>query len=273
MMFSQKGFNMQNSDKITTNLKSELLNDARGICHVFCTRHGGISEGLYSSLNCGFGSSDDPANVKLNRARALAQLGVSRSHLLTCNQTHTARAVLVTNPWTIEQAPVADGMVTNRLGVSLAILTADCVPVLFADPAAGVVGAAHVGWRGAIGGVIDATLKLMTGEGASISQIIAAMGPCIAQKSYEVGVEYKDRFVGIDNANERYFYSGKKTGQYYFDLSAFVRHRLESYGISHISQLDCDTCADEDTFFSYRRSLLKGEDNYGRSMSLIALAH
>ena len=256
----------------TKYITSDLLDPVQGIRHCFCTRQGGVSEGLYVSLNCGLGSADDIANVECNRARALAQLGVPRSHLIICHQAHTATAVFITEPWTVNQVPVADGMVTNLPGLALGILTADCAPVLLVDPVARVIGAAHAGWRGTVAGIIESTLELMTQRGAITSNIIAAIGPCIAQKSYEVGAEFNDRFVEIDHANKRFFYTDVRTGKHLFDLAAYVRHRLQGRGVRQISQSERDTCTDEDAFFSYRRSILRGEEDYGRGISLIALA-
>jgi len=257
-----------NKKKVT----SDLLDPVQSIRHCFCTRQGGVSKGLYLSLNCGLGSADDRANVECNRARALAQLEVPGSHLITSYQAHTATAVFITEPWKANQAPDADGIVTNRPGLALGILTADCAPVLLADPVASVIGAAHAGWRGTIAGIIESTLELMVERGAKTSNIIAAIGPCIAQKSYEVGVEFNDRFVKIDHNNKRFFCTDVRTGKYHFNLAAYVRHRLERWGVKQISQSESDTYTDEGAFFSYRRSMLRGEDDYGRGISLIALA-
>ena len=262
---------MQNAIKNVKALGSPLLDEAHGITYAFCTRHGGVSGGLYYSLNCGFGSSDDPANVRYNRALALAQLGSSRAKLVTCRQAHTANVEFVTRPWTNAHTPVADSMVTNCPNLALAVLTADCAPVLLADPVSKIIGAVHAGWRGAIAGVIDKTLTLMSEKGADISSIIAAIGPCIRQASYEVDTEFKNRFVKNNSINERFFFGGKGIGRHHFDLSAYVRYQLERGGVEHISQLDGDTFADDDKFFSYRRSVLNGEDNYGRGISMIAL--
>ena len=171
---------MQDANKNVKALGSPLLDEAHGITYAFFTRHGGVSGGLYDSLNCGFGSSDDPANVRNNRALALAQLGSSRAKLVTCHQAHTANVEFVSRPWTNAHAPVADSMVTDCPNLALAVLTADCAPVLLADPVSKIIGAVHAGWRGAIAGVIDKTLMLMSDKGADISGIIAAIGPCIS---------------------------------------------------------------------------------------------
>ena len=251
---------------------AHLLDEADGITYAFCTRQGGVSEGLYYSLNCGFGSTDNPAKVERNRALALAQLGLSRAKLVTCRQAHTANVEFVTSPWNNADAPVADSMVTNHPNLALAVLTADCAPVLLADPVSRMIGAIHAGWRGAIAGIIDNTLCLMLEKGVNISSVIAAIGPCIGQASYEVGEEFKNRFVKHIPINERFFCSGGKAVKSHFDLAAYVRYQLERSGVKHISQLDSDTFVDDDKFFSYRRSLLKGEENYGRGISMIALA-
>ena len=263
---------MHSSNNHVETLGSNLLESAHGIRHAFFTRHGGVSEGKYYSLNCGFGSEDDTVRVKRNRAIALAQLRMSKATLITCNQFHTSNVEFVIGPWTKGQAPIADGMVTDRPDLALAILTADCAPILLADTHNGIVGAIHAGWRGALAGVIDNALNLMEKKGAKASRIIAAIGPCIGLKSYEVGEEFKIRFVNNDSENEIYFSNGKRSGKYNFDLSSYVRYRLERIGVEHISHFDYDTCADEDKFFSYRRSVLNREDNYGRAISLIALA-
>ena len=264
---------MCNSTSHVKTLASSLLDSSEGIRHAFFTRHGGVSEGLFSSLNCGFGSTDDPVHVRHNRAIALEQLRMSNAQLITCRQSHTSNVEFVTGPLTKDQEPAADGMVTNRPDLALAILTADCAPILLADPNSRIIGAVHAGWRGALAGVIDNALKLMVENGANISRIIAAVGPCIGSQSYEVDEDFRNRFVKSDPNNEGYFCDGKRPRKHQFDLSSYVRYRIERTGVEYISHVEYDTCADDDTFFSYRRSVLKGEDNYGRGISLIALSH
>ena len=262
---------MFESKNCVKNFRSGLLDAVQDVGHVFCTRQGGVSEGLYRSLNCGFGTTDDPAHVEQNRALALAQLTSSKAKLITCRQVHGSNVVFVIDPWSKEGAPIADGMVTNRPNLALGILSADCAPVLLADPSSGLIGAVHAGWRGAVGGVIESALELMVKNGAKISRIIAAIGPCIGLRSYEVDSEFKSLFIENDPLNENYFFRAKLDGKHLFDLSSYVRYQLERGGVEYVSNFKYDTCADIDNFFSYRRSVLMGEDQYGRGISLIAL--
>jgi len=262
---------MVNSTNDVRSFESSLLETAEGVNHAFCTRQGGVSSGLYFSLNCGLGTTDNPVHVEQNRARALAQLGLSRANLITCRQAHTPNVVFVADPWSIDQEPIADGMVTDRPNLALGILTADCAPILLAEANSGIIGAVHAGWRGALGGVIESAIEQMVKNGATVSRILAAIGPCIGVESYEVDAKFKRLFVKKDNQNEIYFYKGKRQGKYYFDLSSYLKYKLERAGVEYISTLSYDTCADTENFFSYRRSVLKGEDNYGRGISLIAL--
>jgi polyphenol oxidase len=240
--------------------------------HGFFGRGGGVSEGLFASLNCGFGSGDDPARVAENRARAAARTGIDPAGLVTAYQTHSIRVALVEQPWSREAAPQVDAMVTRSPGIALGILTADCAPVLLADPAAGVIGAAHAGWRGAFEGVLEATIEAMQRQGAERHRISAAIGPCIAQASYEVGPEFHERFLAADAGNARFFRpSPGRAGHFRFDLPGYVGARLADAGIRHIEQSGHDTCAEAEEYFSYRRSTLNGEPDYGRNISLIAL--
>ncbi|HEY0521878.1 MAG TPA: peptidoglycan editing factor PgeF [Stellaceae bacterium] len=245
---------------------------ADGLRHAFFTREGGVSEGIYASLNCGFGSQDDPARVAENRARAAAALDVAPDRLLTCHQVHSADAVTVTKPWTREANPRADGMATAVPGIALGILTADCAPVLFADPAARVIGAAHAGWRGAIGGVLEATIAAMRGLGAEPARMRAGIGPCIGRLSYEVGPEFPAPFLAEDPENERFFIAAPRAGHFLFDLGSYVEHRLRRAGVGRIERAAHDTLTEEDAFFSYRRTCLRGEKDYGRFLTAIALA-
>lgn len=245
--------------------------DTHGIRHGFFTRAGGVSEGIFASLNCGFGSGDAAANVAENRRRAAAFLALEPARLATCHQVHGADVVVVEAPWALEDRPRADAMVTDRPGIALGILTADCVPVLFADPAAEIIGAAHAGWRGALGGVLDATVAAMRALGAATSDIHAGIGPCIAQRSYEVGPEFSAPFLAEDPAQARFFVPAARPGHFRFDLPGYVAERLRRLGIVHIAATGGDTAAEPDRFFSYRRSCLDRAPDYGRALSAIAL--
>jgi polyphenol oxidase len=243
---------------------------APGIAHGFFTREGGVSGGIYASLNCGSGSGDDPAAVAENRARAASMLGVARDALATNHQVHGCDIVTVTGDLRRHPRARADGLVTTERGIALGILTADCVPVLFADTEAGVVGAAHAGWRGAVSGVLEATVRAMTVLGAERARIRAGFGPAIAQASYEVGPEFPAPFLAQDPGNERFFVASANA-KYHFDLPAYVRTRLERLGLAAVATTGGDTAAEPERFFSYRRSRLAGEPDYGRLLSAIAL--
>ena len=238
-----------------------------GLPHGFLGRRGGVSSGPYASLNVGTGSPDDPDLVERNR-RIAADAVLPGAELATVYQVHSALCVPVTAPWPLDERPHADAMVTDRPGVLLGILTADCAPVLLADRQAGVVGAAHAGWKGAIGGVTDHTIAAMEALGADRSRIAAAIGPCIAQASYEVDEGFLKRFCEDDPASERFFKPGR-SGHQQFDLSGYVAARLAAAGIGTVAITGHDTLAEEERFFSYRRSTLAGEDGYGRQISLI----
>jgi purine-nucleoside/S-methyl-5'-thioadenosine phosphorylase / adenosine deaminase len=240
--------------------------------HAFFTREGGVSTGVFASLNCGFGSSDDPANVARNRAIAGGRLGVAEERLVTCHQVHSATVLTVDAPWRREESPRADGMVTTQPGIALGVLAADCAPLLFADPEAGVIGAAHAGWRGALAGVAEATVMTMTKLGARPSRIRAGIGPCIAQQSYEVGPEFPGRFAedGIDSS--AFFAAGARAGHFHFDLPGYIVYRLGKLGLAAVESVAGDTAAEPARFFSYRRACLAGERDYGRALAAIALA-
>ncbi len=242
-----------------------------GLRHGFFGRPGGVSEGLYASLNCGFGSGDDPERVAENRARAVAMAGMPEGSLITAYQVHSPDVVTVTEPWRRADAPKVDAMVTDRPGLSLGILTADCAPVLFADPGARVVGAAHAGWRGALTGVLDATVEAMRALGARPERIAAGVGPCIAQPSYEVGPEFPAPFLAHDPENAAFFAPSARDGRHMFDLPGYVTRRLRRLGLGRVDTLPHDTCAEADRFFSYRRATLAGETDYGRDLSIICL--
>jgi polyphenol oxidase len=242
------------------------------ICHAFFSREGGVSRGLFASLNCGFGSGDDSEHVARNRTIAMDQLGLPADRLVTCRQVHSATVITVEEPWRREDSPSADGMVTTRPGIALGVLAADCAPILFADAAAGVIGAAHGGWRGALGGVAEATVAAMVAQGAEASRICAAIGPCIGQQSYEVGPEFRPRFTAVAAANERFFIPAARTGHFRFDLGGYIAHRLARMGLAAVDRAECDTAAEPERFFSYRRACLNGERDYGRALAAIALS-
>lgn len=241
------------------------------VVHGFFTRNGGVSTGVYASLNCGPGSDDLPQHVAENRRLAMDLLGMSESMLCTVHQVHGDDVVFVTKPWTPGSRPKADAMVTRAPGVVLGVLAADCAPVLFADPIARVVGACHSGWQGAFKDVAGATVQAMVRLGSRPSAIRAAIGPCIAQQSYEVGDEFRARFLVKDEAYQRFFIPSPKPGHFLFDLPGFVEMRLREAGVGLIERLDRDTYAEADTFFSFRRTTHRGEPDYGRQLSAIAL--
>ena len=254
-------------------LVHDLLEDAGGrVRHGFFGRAGGVSDGLYRSLNCGLGSGDDPEAVHENRARAAAACGLPADALCTLYQVHSADALAVTEPWTRADAPRADAMATATPGLALAILTADCVPVLLADPDAGVIGAAHAGWRGALGGVLEAAVAAMLGLGAQAGRIRAAIGPAIGAASYEVGPEFPAPFLARRPQDADLFAPAGADGRFLFDLGGYVARRLGALGLGGIGATGGDTCAEAERYFSYRRSLAQGEPDYGRNISIVGLA-
>ncbi|WP_210485091.1 peptidoglycan editing factor PgeF [Microvirga antarctica] len=238
--------------------------------HGFFTRIGGVSEGIYASLNGGLGSSDDPAHVRENRRRMAADLDIEPGALLSVHQVHSADAVIVSGPWEGER-PKADGMATSATGVALAITTADCGPVLFADPHVNVIGAAHAGWRGALTGVLEATIVAMESLGARRDKIVAVLGPTISQAAYEVGPDFVSRFLDVDEAHAAYFIASERKDHAMFDLPGFIGMRLATAGIGEFANLGLCTYADEEQFFSYRRTTHRGEPDYGRLISAITL--
>jgi YfiH family protein len=251
-------------------LGSPLLSAIPGLRHAFFTREGGVSGGLYASLNGGIGSNDDPANVAENRRRMAQQMGVTPEHFLTLFQTHSAEAVVASGPWENASRPRADAIVTRTEGLSIAVTAADCGPILFVDPNARVIGAAHAGWKGALTGVLESTVAAMEKLGAERSGIVAAIGPLIRQRSYEVGGEFVERFIAADAENALFFIPSTREGHAMFDLAGFIRMRLENAGVLMIDDLGVDTYADE-RFFSYRRSVHRKEPDYGRHVHAIAL--
>ena len=252
-------------------IRLESLAALPTVRHGFFTRIGGVSSGIYAAKNCGFGSGDNPENVARNRARCIAEIANGGAALVTAYQVHSPEAVIVDAPWQPEDAPQVDGMVTSRPNIALGILTADCAPVLFADPEAGVIGGAHAGWKGALDGVLDATVETMESIGAERGRIVAAVGPCIAQDSYEVGPEFRQRFLDHAAANDRYFRPGERPDHPHFDLKGYVADRLRRLELGGVEVDGHDTVAEEDLFFSYRRATLRGEPDYGRGLSAIMI--
>ena len=253
-------------------LQAAALSALSGVRHAFFTRDGGVSEGLYSTLNGGSGSNDAPAKVVENRSRMAAALGVAPDCFLTAYQIHSPDVVTVDRPWAPHQRPRADAIVTGTRGLGIGVTTADCGPVLFADSEAGVVGAAHAGWRGAFTGVLDATVDAMEACGARRARIVAVLGPTIRQPNYEVGPEFVARFEAADADNLRFFKPSLRAGHAMFDLPGFIVARLGEAGIGRIEDVGCCTYADPDRFFSYRRSTHVREPDYGRHVNAIALA-
>jgi len=237
--------------------------------HGFLGRRGGMSVGECAGLNVGFGSNDDPEAIAGNRRLAVAAL-LPEAELATVHQIHSAEVVATYEAWPQGERPRADGMVTDRPNLLLGILTADCAPVLFADHHGVVVGAAHAGWRGALAGVTDATIEAMELLGSRREHIHAAVGPCVAQPSYEVNEEFRARFLHADADNERFFVEGP-ADKPHFDLEAYVVHRLIAAGIGEVEALNLDTYADDDRFFSFRRATHRGEADYGRQLSAIGI--
>lgn len=251
-------------------IESELLK-ADGVAHGFFTRQGGVSGGIYASLNCGFGSKDQPEDVAENRARVAAKLGTTPERLLSVHQIHSAHVVIAEAPWDGPR-PQADAIVTATPGLAISVLTADCAPLLFADPEVRVIGAAHAGWRGAKSGVIEATVEAMETLGAKRERIRATVGPAISQEAYEVGPEFEEAFIADNPAYSRFFEQGS-SGRRHFDLLKFCLLRLEEAGIgeAHASVLPQCTYGNESLFFSFRRATHRSEPDYGRQISAIVV--
>ena len=249
-------------------LRADNISTLSGIAHGFFGRRGGVSRGLYDSLNCGLGSADNADHVGENRRRVQQALGAKA--LCTLYQVHSATVVTVEAPW--NAGPQADAMVGKTKGLALGILSADCAPVLLADADAGVIGAAHAGWKGALAGVIEAAVAAMEKLGARRTRIAAAIGPCISQVNYEVGAELRQRFVDADPASARFFATGSRAHHHQFDLEGFAADRLSRAGVDNVSRLGACTYAREAEFFSFRRATHRGEADYGRELSAIVLA-
>ena len=268
-------------DEVVTRISSEPLSVfhaesliSETLSHGFFSRRGGASTGLFEGLNCGLGSQDGPHPVAQNRSLVADHLDVEVDHLLGLYQIHSAQVVTVDGPWSASERPKADAMVTVTPGIALSIVTADCAPVLLADLGAGVIGAAHAGWQGALGGVIEATIEAMTDLGAQPGQISAAIGPCISQTHYQVGPEFRERFLQQAHTHGDFFLPSpdpQRPDHWQFDLTGFVAGRLKQAGLKALTKLNLCTYADPETFFSYRRSVHKGEADYGRNISAIAL--
>ncbi len=253
-------------------LDSERLAALPGIRHGFFTRRGGVSRGIYASLNCGFGSSDRRDDVARNRILVADYLGVAATHLITPNQIHSATAVVAAEPWDVANPPPADAVVTATPGLALGVLAADCAPVLFADPQTKVVAAAHAGWKGARAGIIAAVIGAMEEAGAARGRIVAAIGPTISQAAYEVGPEFREAFLLEKPGYDNYFSQLPGKSRPHFDLPAFVAAQLRESGVTSVEDLRCCTYQNESLFFSYRRSVHRGEPDYGRQISAILIS-
>jgi len=243
----------------------------KNIQHAFFTRHGGKSTGLYTALNCGIGSNDNISSVLDNRAQAMKALNLSAGSLVTCHQTHSSKRIVITKANRYATKHVGVGLVTSLPKVCLGILTADCSPILFSDEKNRVIGAAHAGWKGALHGILEATVNGMGSQGAEIDHIVCAIGPTIGPKSYEVGPEFKETFLDSDSTCNQFFAKSSRLGHYMFDLPSFIISRLSKIGINTVFNIDRDTYSDETSFYSYRRSSHKNEDDYGRLLSTIVI--
>lgn len=252
-------------------IKADVLSALTTIDHAFFTRENGASSGIYSERNIGLGSQDDRACVLENRARCANDLGVDVAQLATPYQVHSSDVITVDDVWPASEGPKADGLVTNRAGIMLGIATADCGSVLFADDKAQVIGAAHVGWRGATGGILESTISAMEKLGSQRENITAVVGPTIAQASYEVGPEFVDNLKALDPANTQYLKPSTRPDHALFDLPRYITERLRANNIGMASNLELDTYADETRFYSYRRTTHRGEKDYGRLLSAIVL--
>lgn len=251
-------------------LTSPLLSAVPGLRHAFFTREGGVSNGVYAALNGGLGSDDDPANVAENRRRMAEHVGVAPERFLSLHQLHSPDALVAENAWPGGPRPRGDALVTCTAGLALGVSAADCGPILFVDPNARVIAAAHAGWKGALTGILESTIEAMEGLGADRTGIIAAIGPLIRQDSYEVGGEFVARFIEADAENALFFLPSAREGHAMFDLAGYIRMRLENAGVLMIDDLGLDTYSDE-RFFSYRRSVHRKEPDYGRHIHAIAL--
>lgn len=251
-------------------LESPLLSAIPGLRHAFFSRDGGVSNGIYAGLNGGIGSNDDPAKVAENRRRMAEQIGVRPEHLLTAYQVHSPDVAVASAPWDTASRPRADAIVTRTEGLAIGVTAADCGPILFVDPNARVIAAAHAGWKGALTGIVESTVEAMAKLGADRSSIVAAIGPLIRQHSYEVGNEFVERFIETEAESALFFLPAAREGHAMFDLAGFIRRRLENAGVLVIDDIGVDTYSDQ-RFFSYRRSVHRKEPDYGRHVHAIAL--
>jgi YfiH family protein len=251
-------------------LGSPLLSAIPGLRHAFFTREGGVSDGIYAGLNGGLGSNDDPHNVAENRRWMAEQMGVAPDHFLGVHQIHSPDAVVASRPWESGSRPQADAIVTRTEGIAIGITAADCGPILLVDPNARVIGAAHAGWKGALTGILESTIRAMEGLGAERDGMVAAIGPMIRQHSYEVGSEFVERFIDAEADNAVFFIPSTRERHSMFDLAGFIRMRLENGGVLMIDDIGVDTYSDE-RFYSYRRSVHRKEPDYGRHVHAIAL--
>jgi YfiH family protein len=260
------------SSALPAMLQARALSALPGIRHAFFTRAGGVSGGVYASLNGGVGSRDAAANVAENRARMAACLSVTPDRLITAFQVHSPDVVVAETPWPVDRRPRADAIVTRTPGLAIGVSTADCGPLLLADAEARVIGAVHAGWRGALSGVIESAVAAMERLGAERRRIVAAAGPMIRQASYEVGPDLIDRFITADPDNARFFAPAVRQGHALFDLAGYIAVRLEQAGVAHLDDLGHCTYADPDRFYSYRRASHRAEADYGRHINAIALS-
>ncbi len=249
----------------------DTLRDLPGLVHGFSTREGGVSAGIYASLNCGVGSKDNQEHVAENRTRFAGQLGTTPENLVSLYQVHSPDVVVVEEPWARTDAPKADALVTSRAGLALGVLSADCVPVLFADHESKIVGAAHAGWRGALSGVLEATIDAMVHLGAERGRISTCIGPAISQQVYEVGNEFRENFLEEDSKSSGFFHQKNGQERPHFDLKGYVATRLKTAGAGNVDDLKLCTYRDTKRFFSYRRSCHRNEADYGRQISAIMI--
>jgi YfiH family protein len=247
------------------------LDDIKWVSHGFFTRRGGASGGIYDSLNCAYGSQDAPDAVAANREKVAESLDLKPENIVSVYQIHSNKVVTVNEPWPREKAPQADALITDKRGIGLGILTADCAPILFASKKKKVVAAAHAGWKGALTGIVEETVRNFSHFGVAPGDIAAAIGPCIGPESYEVKDDFKKPFMEQDAANEKFFRAGARAGHLIFDLPGYIADRLRKIGVGQVIDTRQDTLPNEAAFFSYRRTTLRGEKDYGRQMSVIAI--
>jgi YfiH family protein len=247
------------------------LNEISWVRHGFFTRLGGVSTGIYTSLNCGLKTDDSLVHVRANRAKAAEMLEIKPTHLAIAKQVHGTKTVHVTKPWAMESAPEADALVTAEPGIGLGVLTADCVPVLFADKKKKIIGAAHAGWRGALDGILESTVAEMEKLGSKPADIEAAIGPCIGPRSYEVKDAFKKPFLEQDKTYEKFFNPSPRPGHLIFDLPGYATARLKKAGIKTIHDMAQDTMTNEAVYFSNRRTFLKSEKGFGLQVSIISI--